>query len=212
MRTCASSCSPNLYEYTLNISSNVCLQYCPSPLFAQNANGSNTSQCVSTCNVLGLPSTRTCEAYCPHPYFADLNTHLCVLTCAPALKYIPTRSCLSTCIAPYYGNPLAFTCDFLCPPGYFGRNDTQRCDTGCPSGSYADSSIRICVSNCPASPLFYADDRYNQCVDVCGSPLFGYQENLTCVSSCPNATIGGQLRIFLADASNRLCVLACVNA
>jgi hypothetical protein len=59
LRTCALSCSGNLFEYTLN-STNQCVQYCPSPLFAQNASAGNDSKCVSVCDNLGLPSTRTC--------------------------------------------------------------------------------------------------------------------------------------------------------
>jgi hypothetical protein len=35
---------------------------------------------------------------------------------------------------------------------------------------------------------------------------------MTCISSCPNLTQNGSNRVYLADASNRLCVLSCVNA
>ena len=128
------------------------------------------------------------------------------------LKYVPTRTCLSTCLAPYYGNPVNFTCDLLCPVNYFGRNDTRRCDTGCYNGSFSDPSIRICVSNCPGSPLLYADGRTFQCLSFCTSPLFGYERDLTCRASCPNVTVNGRNLVYLADASNRLCVLQCVNA
>jgi hypothetical protein len=142
-----------------------------------------------------------------------VNNHKCVLSCEPFLKYVPTRTCLQTCIAPYYGNPVNFTCDLLCPEGYFGRNTTRRCDTTCLSLSFADPSIRICVAECPGSPLLYADSRTSQCLDYCVSPLFAYEVDFTCRSSCPNmTTAGGQTLVYLADASNRKCVLQCVNA
>ncbi len=68
------------------------------------------------------------------------------------------------------------------------------------------------MSNCPGSPLLYADDRTFQCLPVCTSPLFGYERNLTCLPSCPNVTVNGRNLVYLADGSNRLCVLHCVNA
>lgn len=165
------------------------MQYCPSTLFAQNGTAGTPSKCVPVCNTLGLPSTRTCETYCPHPYFADLINHLCVLTCNPYMKYMPTRTCLQTCLAPYYGNIVNFTCDLLCPEGYFGRNTTRRCETTCLSLSFADPSLRVCVAVCPGSPLLFADTRSNQCLDYCTSPLFAYEVDFTCRSSCPNITI-----------------------
>jgi hypothetical protein len=134
-----------------------------------------------------------------------------VPACLTNLEYMPNRTCLDKCAAPYYGNTANLTCDLLCPPGTYGRNDTQICDTGCPGGSFSDPSIRICVSNCPSSPLLFADSRYNQCLDYCMSPLFGYEVDLTCRSSCPNVTVWGKTLVYLADDSNRLCVLACVN-
>lgn len=212
LRKCMPSCSGNLFQLSISTSNNVCRQYCPYPYFAQNSSGATPSQCVTNCTTLGLESTRTCETYCPRPYFADWTQHLCILNCTPNYQYLPNRTCLTTCEYPYYGNPINFTCDLLCPQNYFGRNDTRMCDTGCPSGSFADPTIRICVNDCPSYPPLFADSRFKQCLTFCSTPLFGYEVNMSCISSCPNISQGNRTLIYLADASNRLCVLSCVNA
>ena len=60
--------------------------------------------------------------------------------------------------------------------------------------------------------MLYADDRTNECLSGCISPLFAYQGDMTCQSSCPNVTQNGTDLVYLADASNRMCVLSCTNA
>ena len=66
--------------------------------------------------------------------------------------------------------------------------------------------------------MLYADDDINECVQKCENG-FGYNDkNLdkrVCVPSCPNTTVtvnGTTLNlIYLADSSNHLCVLHCIN-
>ena len=60
---------------------------------------------------------------------------------------------------------------------------------------------------CSIYPTLFADDRTNECVAVCASPLFANTEDRKCIDSCANVSA----LVYLADSSNRKCVLECVN-
>ena len=85
------------------------------------------------------------------------------------------------------------------------------CQLTCPNNSYADPSIRICVAECPSYPSLYADDRTNQCLQSCATPLFAEDQNRTCSATCPNVTVGLVVYRYLADPFVRACVLECNN-
>lgn len=63
------------------------------------------------------------------------------------------------------------------------------------------------MAQCPIFPMLFADDRTNECVSFCASPLYAYIVDRTCVEFCPNISTD----VYLADSSNRKCVIECVN-
>lgn len=132
--------------YGVNSSTSPVCQYeCPSGQYAKDG----IRICVLDCGTgfFGDPITRKCYSdplLCSNGYYGNSVTNLCVLPvdCQTVGTHYfaqnSTKTCVSQCLSPNYGDSILWTCISVCNNTSFGENTTRLCLSGCSNyGSYA---------------------------------------------------------------------------
>lgn len=166
-RLCVRICNFTTYHYADNITGNCetlctlgtfgvnasaydgipsCEEDCPPGSFARDTD----RICVANCGpgLYGDPVTRKCYSNpfnCSEGYFANSVSNLCVLPAdcqTVSLRHYfaqnSTKTCVSKCLSPNYGDSIDWFCYPVCNETSFGENNTRLCKTDCkPWGSYA---------------------------------------------------------------------------
>jgi hypothetical protein len=158
LNQCVQFCSNATIKYADNITGN-CESVCTSPMYGMNSSSAPVCMyqcptgsfakdgiriCVLNCGVgfYGDPVTRKCYSdplLCSDGYYANSITNLCVLPIAcqtVATHYFAqnlTKTCVSQCLTPNYGDSQLWTCIAVCNNTSFGENTTRLCLTGCSS-------------------------------------------------------------------------------
>ena len=149
-RTCKTYCtsSPNSFAYSG--AEDVCVQYCPPDLYAENVTWTCTDSCPNMTNTSVLyayKDTWQCVINCPIPYYAYLIDQACVPECPPDyFAYDLTRECLTDCPGLFFADDSTHRCVETCPddPEYYGYQNV--CVPFCTAvGWFRDNSTRLCV-------------------------------------------------------------------
>ena len=170
--------------YFLQPPSTVCLDYCPTIGYWQDATnhicascnkwcsqctGSLNSEC-SACS-LGYflqPSSATCLDSCPSGYWEDTTNHICS-PCDPSCsEYLDGTN--TQCSS--------------CKPGYFLQPSSTICLDSCPTGYWRDTVNHIC-SPCNDACSKCTDSTVNQC-SACNPGYFLQPNSTTCLSPTGN--------------------------
>lgn len=136
---CVSQCASTptvLYYYTVNQS---CIGSCPADTYADITKQICALTCPSTPSYFGYSVDHTCVTDCVDGYFADESTRLCVEACpTTTLQYgdISTNYCVDKCpmVPDLYGQDLNDgnrTCVSTCEAGYFADPITRTCVRKC---------------------------------------------------------------------------------